>query len=474
MSDKAYTYFATTSGMCRECRRIVRAQIVFEGGKVYQERICPEHGASRALIAADQDWYLAAVREPMAADKPRLVSTKVEKGCPFDCGICAFHEQKCNLPVFSITNACNLRCPICFTYNRKDKIYFKTKEEMGRLLDWIVEAAGPVDLINVTGGEPTLHPELLSLLELAKRPEIGRVTLNSNGLTLAKDPDLVKRLKDLGIYVILSFDTFDPETAKRIHGLDVVEAKLKALENLRKHDVPTTILNVLIKGVNDSELPRILKMALDEDFIRSLTVQTMTFTGYGGKGFSPREHITIDETEKIVEAGASGRIRASDFMPLPSAHPLCYGICYLFGSKSEEVVPLLRVVSKEELREALKGGYLLHPDGRFEKALKQGMDLLWANSSGSDEAAIQLKTLKGILKKLYPPGESHTVFERQKLGERHTKTIYVHAHMDEDNFDTARAVKCPDMVPDESRKLRPACTYNLFYRQKDERFWVDE
>jgi len=62
------------------------------------------------------------------------------------------------LPVVSVTNACELRCPICFTYNRRDRLYFMRVEEMRRTVNWIVESSGPVDLINVTGGEPTLHP----------------------------------------------------------------------------------------------------------------------------------------------------------------------------------------------------------------------------------------------------------------------------------------------------------------------------
>lgn len=474
MADKDYIYFTTTTGMCRECKKTVRSQIIFQNNKVYQERICPDHGSSRALIAANKDWYLDVLRQPMVTQKPKITSTPIKDGCPYDCGLCSWHEQRCNLPVFSITNACNLACPICFTYNRKDKIYFKSTEEMTKLVDWIIEATGGVDLINITGGEPTLHPQLLDLIKIAKRKEIGRITLNSNGMVLAKNEDLVKKLKELDVYIILSFDTFLSDRSKAIHGHDIVEAKFKALENLEKHDVQTTLLHVLIKGVNDDELPKILKLALGEDFIRSLTIQTMTFTGLGGKNFSPREHMPVDEVEALIETATSGKIRVSDFMPLPTAHPLCYGISYLLGRSYEELVPFLRILKREDMREFLKDGYLLHPDENFERALKEGMDLLWANSGHEKETSANLKTIKNILKVLYPPDKTYTVFERQKLGERHSKTIYVHAHMDEDTFDTARVIKCPDMVPDETKKLTSACTYNLFYRQKDERFWREQ
>ena len=125
--------------------------------------------------------------------------------------------------MISITNACNLRCPICFTYNRTDPVYHMPPEELRGILDWIVRSSGPVDLVNITGGEPTLHPNLLDLLRLCRRPEIGRVTMNSNGLRLAEDPSLCRELAELGVYVILSLNTLDRQTSRRLHGQDLVD-----------------------------------------------------------------------------------------------------------------------------------------------------------------------------------------------------------------------------------------------------------
>ena len=81
--------------------------------------------------------------------------------------------------------------------------------------------------------------------------------------------------------------------------------------------------------------------------------------------------------------------------------------------------------------------------------------------------------MKDLLGQLYPSGWNLTRFERQKIAEDAILTIYLHAHMDEDTLDLARLVACPDMVPDSSGRMIPACAYNLFYRQKDPRFWLD-
>ena len=189
------------------------------------------------------------------------------------------------LPVVSVTNACDLDCPICFTYNRKDRIYFMSPEEMRGTVDWIVESSGCVDVLDITGGEPTLHPRILDILECCRRPEIGRVTMNSNGLRLAEDPELCKRLADMGIYVVLSFNTFDAAVSEHLHGRDVSAAKLRAIENLTRAGARMTILNVLIRGENEEALSGILDLMRGNDNILSLTIQTMTYTGQGGGRF---------------------------------------------------------------------------------------------------------------------------------------------------------------------------------------------
>jgi len=67
----------------------------------------------------------------------------------------------------------------------------------------------------------------------------------------------------------------------------------------------------------------------------------------------------------------------------------------------------------------------------------------------------------------------HHHVERQRRAEAMVRTVYIHAHMDEDNFDCTRAMLCPDLVPAEPGKWIPACTYNLIYRMRDERFYAD-
>lgn len=465
--DRNYTYLSTTTGMCRSCRRLGPSRIFEQGGKVYQERICSRCGKSKALIAGNSDWYTRMMCIPIRPRYKDFPRSPVRQGCPHDCGPCDFHEGCCNLPVFSVTNACNMRCPICFTYNREDSLYFMTREEIRSIIDNVIRMSAPLDLINITGGEPTLHPDIIALLEECKRSEIGRVTMNSNGLRLGEDEELCRQLADLGIYVILSFNTLRPETSVKIHGKDVVAQKLTALHNLEKCGIGTTLLNVMIRGINDHEIGDIIRLATERENVRSITVQTMTYTGRGGGNFLPRNHMPVDDAAMAVERYTQGRIRAPDFFPLPAAHPLCYSIAYFIRNGSD-LISFTTIFEREELARLMGRGYLMQPLDEHADLFTGAIDRLWAR--GVDGHT--LKVLREAVATIYPSGGNLSYLERQRAAEKLLLTVYLHAHMDEDTFDVSRVGVCPDQVPDTDGRMIPACAYNLFYRMKDSRFWL--
>jgi uncharacterized radical SAM superfamily Fe-S cluster-containing enzyme len=383
LEEKDYTYFATVRGMCRTCRTVGPSRVFFRDGKVWQESLCPDCGHEPAIIAGDSRWYMDNILKTLPDQSPLAGAKPPQHGCPHDCGPCTWHASNCRLPVISITNACNLRCPICFTYNRTDNMYYMSVDEMARTVDCIIESSGQVDLINITGGEPTLHPQLLDILRICKRPQIGRITMNSNGIVLADNYELCRRLAELGIYVTLSINTFDPAVSTQLHGRDLTEIKAKAIENLARVGVKISLRNVLIRQVNEDALAPLLKLLQENDNILSLTVQTMTYTGQGGSIFAKAQHIPVDDAANILCVQSAGLLQFEDFCAKPSSHPLCYLVC-------------------------------------------------------------------------------HTV-----------KTIYIHSPMNEDTFDCSRAMQCPELVPSEPGKLIPACSYNLFYRMKDKRFYAE-
>ncbi|HNQ90107.1 MAG TPA: radical SAM protein [Verrucomicrobiota bacterium] len=464
--SRPYTYLGTVTGMCRDCRALVPARVIEEDGAVFQERLCPRCGPHRARIADTLEWYLDRAATTVRCKPARIPGSDVRRGCPHDCGPCRFHANACHLPVFSVTNACNMECPICFTYNRPDRKYFMSRKELASLLDTLIARAGPFDLLNVTGGEPTLHPHIAELLDECRRPEIGRVTMNSNGLRLADDEDLCQALADLGIYVVLSFDTFRPDRALAIHGRDVVDIKRRALANLQRFGIGTTLLNVMIRGVNEDEIGDVIELARQHPVVRSVTVQTMTFTGRGGKHFQPRDPMPLDGAARAIEMATGGAMRAADFFAHAGAHPFCYSVAYYLKDTTHHR-SLTDFFSIEELRQMLGLGYLLQPDAEGQELFRRAMDRLWAHGDTSN----LLPALRRLVERMYPPGQVLSSAARQSVAEESLLAVYLHSHMDEDTLDLARLTVCPDQVPDPEGRLIPACVYNLFYRERDPRFW---
>ena len=466
LKEKEYTYFKTVRGMCRHCRKITPSRVFFQDGHVWQQSLCPACRNDPALIAWDRDWYLAHVLKAMPDHSPIKGARPSKNGCPHDCGPCQWHATPCQLPVISITNACNLRCPICFTYNRPDINFYKPVEEMRQTVDWIIEASGPLDLINITGGEPTMHPQIIDILKTCKRPDIGRITMNSNGIRLAEDLDLCRRIADLEVCIILSFNTFEPEISIRMNGADLVETKLKAIENIHRAGARMTLLNVMTHNTNENAIAGMLDLMRKYEHILSLTIQTMTYSGQGGSTYLRTEHMPVDRAARVVGEESGGEIEFDDFITRPSCHPLCYLICYMLKS-GDEFLPLARFAPHDKLRELIKDSYLIRP-GDSSEVFTDIVNQLYAQGRTK-----HLRTFRELVDRLYPPGKTLTDFQRHRIGESAVRTIYIHSHMDEDTFDCSRAMLCPDLMPVEPGRLIGACAYNLFYRMLDESFYAE-
>src|SRR5207245_2292781 len=120
------------------------------------------------------------------------------------------------------------------------------------------------------GGEPTSHPDILELIRIASRPEVARVVLITNGLRLGRDREFAARLKESGAYVALQLDGFSAETHELIRGRDLTKEKEAALAVLRELDIPTQIIFVATRGVNEHQIGRAVELLLAHDHIQSL------------------------------------------------------------------------------------------------------------------------------------------------------------------------------------------------------------
>lgn len=464
-----HVYYGMTKSLCATCKKSVDAKIHFKTDGVWFDKFCPEHGHQQVLVASSVEWYLDALSFVAPSTPPRGDKKDVKAGCPFDCGPCKSHQQKVFMPVVPITSACNLDCPICYTVNKNDDAFMLSKESFQKMLDHLVKQHDEIDIINFTGGEPTLHPELPELLRMARRAGIRRLTVSTNGLKL-KDEAYVKELAEEGARIVLSLDTFDDEVDMKMLGATTYKAKAKALDLLEKHDVTTTILPAVAAGLNDEDVPALLELVLSKPNICSLELHTLTFTGQGGVGFERTARITTPDLHRIIDEATKGRIAASDFVPSPVAHPHCYSISYLLMLDGGGFVPFTRFMPRARVFELLADSLYMQPREKVERYLGEAIDDIWAREEEIEDAARLLATLRRLIEEMFPASGAIPLERRQKIAERATKAIYIHSHMDEESFDVSRIMKCSIGVPEVDGSNIPTCSYNVLYREKDARF----
>jgi uncharacterized radical SAM superfamily Fe-S cluster-containing enzyme len=465
----------TTTSLCRTCKEAVPASVIaLPTDEVWMRKSCATHGPQEVRLSTNAAWYERTRGERQHFVPPRVFKKEIEDGCPFDCGPCTSHTQKVRLPVVTITSACNLDCPICYVHNKNDDAYHMPVEDFAMILEHLrTDHGGELDIINLTGGEPTMHPHLFEMLEMARTAGIHRVTVCSNGIRLAKDEAFVERLAAHGARIALSFDTFDPHADKLMQGAHMLATKLRCMELCEKHGVDVTLIPVMTRGVNEHEIGQILDFGLRRSMVRHIEVHTMTFTGQSGVAFQRSGRISMYEVIEEIERRTAGLLRPGDFVTSPCAHPLCYQIAYLLVDPAGgPPIPFTRFMPAEELRAALSDRLYLEPSPRLEESLKQAIDRLWLDDDGTEgsEAGRALRLLRGMLEAMFPSDRPLTREEALRAGERTVKAVYVHSHMDEETFDVERAVDCCDSNCYADGTTIPVCNYNVLFREKEARF----
>lgn len=458
-----------TSSLCGACKRGLEAEIVEYEGAVYLQKACPEHGLRRVLVSSEADWYHETMGYPAALIRPALVKNEVKTGCPYDCGACAAHQQKTYLPVIPITSVCNLDCPICYTINKNKDPFHISKQEFAQILQVMKVNDPDRKIVNLTGGEPTLHPDLPGIVRLCHEEGIHRVTISTHGLAFLKNDALLKELAELRARIVLSFDSFKDEVNKAMLGANCTSAKLRILDRLEEHGIDTTLIPVLALGVNDQEVGDLVKLTLQREHIRSLEIHTMTFTGQGGTDFDPTSRITVPDVLNAIEKATGGLIAKRDFVPSPCAHPLCYQTCYLLNLDAGGYLPFARFMSKDMIRHLLTDNLYMEPGERMESALGEVINELWSRDMEEATSEQVLRSLKALIRKLFPH-KPLPYAEQQLIAERSAKTIYIHSHMDQESFDTDRIRQCCVGVPAADGGNVPTCSYNILYRERDARF----
>ncbi len=234
MLQRDYTYFDHTTALCSECREKIEGKIIFKDGKVYLQKRCSVHGEELVLISTDVEYYKRCRNYMKPSEMPQRWNREIERGCPFDCGLCPDHEQHTCLAVLEITQSCDLGCNICYANSKDDKKYLSL-DKIKKMVDTTVKNEGTQDVLQISGGEPTLHPDFFEILDYCKKSSIRHLMVNTNGVKLC-DEEFVKKLSKYktAFEIYLQFDSLNAESLINLRGKDLTEVRKKALENLNK------------------------------------------------------------------------------------------------------------------------------------------------------------------------------------------------------------------------------------------------
>lgn len=450
---RPYLFYDSAISVCSTCLRRVEAKILIKDECVFLEKWCPEHGRERVLIADDAAYYRKArevfIKPP---ELPRRFNTEQRWGCPYDCGLCPEHMQHSCLTLVEITDYCNLRCPICYAESGPHRPGFRDLATVERMLDAIVANEGEPDVVQISGGEPTLHPQFFDILDAAKRRPIRHLMINTNGLRIAKEADFVARLASYqpGFEVYLQFDSLRDEVHQDLRGARLADVRRRALEHLNAHDISTTLVVTVKKSLNDHELGNIIQFALGQPCVRGVTFQPIQAAGRLENYDPARDRLTLTEVRRrILEQ--STVFNADDLIPVP-CNPDCLAMAYAL-KLGDQTVPLTRFISPETLVAKGRNTIVVERD----EQLRAHVFELFATNHSPQSQACSLSNLLCCLPQVQAPAD---------LNYRNVFRILIMQFIDAMSFDLRAVKKSCVHIAQPDGTIVPFDTFNLFYRDE--------
>ena len=448
-----------TRSLCPQCRQVIDAQVLIHDGAVYLRKHCPDHGWHEALVSSDASWYLNSLKYNGPGVIPCDFATVVEHGCPFDCGLCLEHQQHTCIGLVEITTRCDLICPTCFADAGTG--YDLSVAQVEAILDRLLQTEGQPEVVQISGGEPTLHPQVLDVLSAARARHIRYLMLNTNGLRLAEDPDFTHQLARYRPFIYLQFDSLSAQPYQTLRGRDLRAIKQQALDNLAEAGLYAVLVPTIVQGINDGELGDILRFGLEHPAVLGVSYQPVTFAGRCLSQQDPLNRITVPDVLHALEAQTEGLFRVSDFRPVPCPYPTCSACTYAVVHDGI-VIPIPRIVDVDDYQRLVTNRAVLMPDL-------------------SDELQPAIEALRGLAQVLVDDGATNDLtcevcginvqlpIKPEQLRE-HFFMVHVHGFMDEHTFDLRRVRKCcvHQLLPD--GRAVPFCAYNcLGYREQVKR-----
>lgn len=448
---RPYLFYDTTSSICSTCLHPVEAKLVIKQNRVYMDKWCPAHGTERVLVSDDAEYYRLCrevyVKPP---EMPMTFNTTMQYGCPYDCGLCPDHMQHSCLSIIEVTDNCNLRCPVCYAGSGPEHQQHKPLAQVIAMLDTVVKNEGHADVVQLSGGEPTLHPDFWAILDAARVRPIRHLMINTNGIRIAREEGFAEKLAHYGkgLEIYLQFDSLNPAVHKVLRGADLTDIRTQALERLNALGISTTLVVTVKKGLNDHEIGDIIQFALQQACVRGVTLQPVQDAGRVEQFDGSQHRITVSELRRcIVEQ--TDLFTPADVLPVP-CNPDTLAMAYALKLEGS-VVPLTRFLTPDILLDGKENTIVFERN----QTLKEHVFKLFSTNHSPQSQANCLSDLMCCLPAVSAPAE---------LDYRHVFRVLIVHFMDATNLDIRALKKSCIHIAQPDGKMIPFEAHNLFYR----------
>jgi len=337
-----------TVSVCPTCLTRVSATVEERDGRVYLHKLCPDHGAEDVLLSSDARLYWLPLEGSHAeagfSSRGGVIGNAAGMSCSTGC--CGTGHS-CTL-IFEITERCNLTCPTCFAGSSPQHTWRMSVDQFTERLDRLFASGkSDSDMVQLSGGEPTIHPDIERMIEICFERDVRKVYVNTNGIRLAREPDFARRLAAIDgdrqrLQFYLQFDGFEPATWEQIRGArGLLSVKRKAIRNALDAGLFVLPVMTVTRGVNLHEIGDVVRMVREHHpHMTTLMLQPAFYSGRY-ENDTTAERLTMAEVAHEVVLQTDGLFAVEDFGPIPCSDANCFAFAVAFV-QGDTVTPVSR------------------------------------------------------------------------------------------------------------------------------------
>jgi len=456
--NKAYTYHSHTRTLCSRCEKLVDGKIIYNENGVFIQKLCHDCGEHTEILEEDFEYHLSKTKYDKQGTES-TVQTRFDKGCPYDCGLCPDHDQHTCIGIIEITKRCNLGCEMCFAGSGGGGDL--ALDKINKMMDFYINSEnGSAEILQISGGEPTLHKDIIKIVKMAREKGFKYVMINTNGIRIAQDEEFVRELSEFkgGFEIYLQFDGLCDDIYLKLREKKLLEMKKKAIENLTKYNIPVTLVATMVNGVNDGAAGEILSYGMKRSGVRGVNFQPVSYYGEIAPDMS---RITLSGVLNRIEKQTGGLIKKSDFLPLP-CNVERVAITYLFKAK-DGFTPITRDRDLSEFKGSIGNTFMFTIEDTL-KDFNEGSKIF--NVCGCCDFINDIKKylpLNFMLKSKQ---------EKIKFVDENTFRISVSSFVDKYNFDMKSMQKeCVHIITPDFKRI-PFSAYNIIHREKYNEYYI--